>query len=299
MNSGSIIPALSITSGPAQNTYDTVANASGCASSADSLNCLRHLSYNDFYNAVKTVPSFSEYRGVALNYLPRPDPSTSFFAQSPEVAVAQGRVARVPVIVGDQEDEGTIFVQGLSNLTTTDDVITYFQSYAFYSASRSDVQSLVTSYPDDPAAGSPFRTGTMWSLSPQYKRVAAIFGDQTFTLSRRQYLSALTKLGVSAWSYINSYLHDAGGPFGTFHATDVVNDRLLTFNQKARDVQLAAYVSMAYYGQPNAFAAQWPLWSDAGRDLLNFTEAGVSNGKDDFREAQYRAIVRLGSKLQR
>lgn len=106
MNSGSIIPATDVSSPKPQAVYDKVVASSPCAGSADTLTCLRGLDYATFLRAVSSVPGIFSYRSVDLSYLPRPDPSDNFFPQSPEVPVQAGQYAKVPVIIGDQEDEG-------------------------------------------------------------------------------------------------------------------------------------------------------------------------------------------------
>merc|ERR1712070_1248520 len=109
MNSGSIIPANTVTTPKAQTVYDTVVSAAGCSGSEDKLACLRAAPYQTFLRAVNSVPGILSYRAVDLSYLPRPDPGDNFFALSPEVSVQNGQIAKVPVIVGDQRDEGTLF----------------------------------------------------------------------------------------------------------------------------------------------------------------------------------------------
>jgi hypothetical protein len=78
MDSGSVVPADPVTAPQAQNVYDTVAAAAGC-SGADSLACLRSVSYETFLNAASSVPGIFSYRSLDLSYLPRPDPSDSKF----------------------------------------------------------------------------------------------------------------------------------------------------------------------------------------------------------------------------
>lgn len=51
MDSGSVVPALNVTSTPAQNVYDTVVSEAGCSGSSDQLACLRALPYETFLNA--------------------------------------------------------------------------------------------------------------------------------------------------------------------------------------------------------------------------------------------------------
>jgi carboxylesterase type B len=104
------------------------------------------------------------FNSIPLSYLPRPDGAT--LTQSPEILVKKGKFAQVPFIIGDQEDEGTIFALQQTNLTTTADVVNYLSTTLSNDAKTTQVQQLVSSYPDDPAAGSPFGTGTANSIYP-------------------------------------------------------------------------------------------------------------------------------------
>lgn len=142
MDSGSVVPALDVASTKAQNIYDTVARTAGCSGKPDTLACLRALPYTDFLNAANSVPGIFSYRSLDLSYLPRPDPSNNFFPQSPELAVMAGQVAKVPVIIGDQVDEGTLFALSLANVSNTDKLTSYLQTY-LPQASRADVAALV------------------------------------------------------------------------------------------------------------------------------------------------------------
>ena len=55
-------------------------------------------------------------------------------------------------------------------------------------------------YPPDPAAGAPFGTGTNNTLTPQYKRIAAVGGDLVFTGARRFFLQQRAD-AQAAWSF--------------------------------------------------------------------------------------------------
>ncbi|KAK6409429.1 hypothetical protein LTR81_016217 [Elasticomyces elasticus] len=109
MDSGSITPANNVTTPKAQTVYDTVVANAGCSSSANTLACLRKIDYTTFLNAVNSVPATFGYRSVDLSYLPRPDAGDKFFSRSPDLSVASGAFAKVPIIIGDQQDEGTLF----------------------------------------------------------------------------------------------------------------------------------------------------------------------------------------------
>merc|ERR1712144_63191 len=205
MNSGSIVPANTVTTPKAQTVYDTVVSAAGCSGSEDKLACLRAAPYQTFLRAVNSVPGILSYRAVDLSYLPRPDPGDNFFALSPEVSVQNGQIAKVPVIVGDQRDEGTLFSLFQNNITTNAELIDYLASYFPEDPNvRADITGLVAQYPNQPLlgqpAGSPFDTGSLNNIYPQFKRLAAILGDITFTLTRRYYLDLITSQGIQAWS---------------------------------------------------------------------------------------------------
>lgn len=131
------------------------------------------------------------------------------------------------------------------NITTNQELVNYFASYFEANPNAvADVTGLAAQYPDQPLigqpAGSPFRTGPLNNIYPQFKRVAAILGDLTFTLTRRAYLvsdirqisgpastnffvlqNIITGQGIKAFSYLSTFAY--GTPIlGTFHASDIL-----------------------------------------------------------------------------
>jgi carboxylesterase type B len=293
MDSGSIVPANAVDSAAAQDVYDTVVAAAGCSSASDTLECLRGVDYETLLNATNSVPAFLSYTCAALSYLPRPDSTT--LTDSPDVLIQEGKYAPVPFIIGDQEDEGTLFSLFQSNITTTQDIVDYFATTTWKNANRSTIQGLVDTYPDDPAAGSPFRTGDLNNWYPQYKRLAAIMGDAIFTLSRRVFLSMASSVNpdVPAWSYLSSY--DYGTPImGTFHASDI----LQVFYGIDPDYASAAirsyYFSFVYDLNPNEGGGvymEWPQWNDSAPQLMNFFADSAALLADDFRSESYDYLV--------
>ncbi|KAK4629312.1 putative secreted lipase [Fulvia fulva] len=302
MNSGAVIPATDVSTPKAQAIYDKVVASSSCAGSTNSLSCLRALPYNDFQRAVTSVPGIFSYRSLDLSYLPRPDPGNNFFSQSPELAIAAGRFAKVPIIVGDQEDEGTLFGLVQSNITTNDQLVTYLATYFPTDPNAiENMRGLTAQYSNLIFAGqpdgSPFRTGALNSIYPQFKRIAAILGDITFTLTRRAYLDAITKQGVTAWSYLSTYAY--GTPIlGTFHATDVI---FAFFTPSGTTIPGRSihtyYVNFINDLNPNsasntnALIRNWPTWTNATTQLLNFGLLGNSLTTDTFRQGAYDYLV--------
>lgn len=285
MNSGSIVPAVNVSHPKPQAVYDMVVANAGCSASADTLACLRALPYQTFLTAVNSVPAIFGYTGLNLAYLPRPDPSDDFFSVSPEVALYSGAYAKVPVIIGDQEDEGTLFSLVQNNITTNDDAIAYISS-TFPDTPESITAGYVNTYSEDPSAGSPFRTGLLYNIYPQFKRVAAISGDIVFNLRRRQYLDVVSS-AVNAWSFLDSHLY--GTPvLGTFHASDVLEYYFDLTSLVTATTYQNYYISFFNYLDPNAISdaaplISWPKYSSAEPTLVQFNALGNELLSDTYR----------------
>ena len=56
-------------------------------------------------------------------------------------------------------------------------------SVVFPNSNETDIDTLLELYPGDIAAGSPFGTGDANALTPEYKRLAAVFGDIAFQVT--------------------------------------------------------------------------------------------------------------------
>lgn len=295
MNSGSLVPADPVDGVKGQQIYDTVVDSAGCAGANDTLTCLRGLDYETFLDASNSVPGFLGYRSVALSYLPRPDGTV--LPASPDVLAATGRYAAVPMIIGDQEDEGTIFALFQANITTNDELVEYLSTYYFLDATTAQIEALLATYPEDVTEGSPFRTGIFNVLYLQYKRIAALFGDLVFTLTRRGFLNSAQAAypNVPSWSYLSSY--DYGTPYlGTFHASDLIQVFFgIVDNYAANSIRTYYYNFIANLdpNEGNTEYPTWPQWEDtgAGNQLAWFLADSQSTLTDDFRSESYNYIV--------
>ncbi len=268
-------------------------SSAGCSGSADTLSCLRSLDYETYLNAANSVPAIFSFNSLALSYLPRPDGVT--LTASPDVLAQKGLYANIPFIIGDQEDEGTLFALTQTNLSTTADLVSYFQSIYFFDATEAQIQGLVDVYPDEPAQGSPFGTGELYNIYPQYKRLAAILGDITFTLTRRLFLSITSTVNPNTptYSYLATY-DDAIPLLGTFHASDILPAYGLDPGVATSSIQ-AYYSNFIVNLDPNNGTTglglvNWPQWAQ-GEQLLNFGAVSNSLLADNFREAQYEFLA--------
>jgi carboxylesterase type B len=300
MNSGSIVPADPVDCPKGQLVYDTVVNAAGCSGSADTLACLRSLPIEKMLDAGNSVPGIFSYNGVALSYLPRPDGTA--ITDTPDVLITQGKYAAVPMIIGDQEDEGTLFSLFQSNTTsTTAKLVDYLSKIFFQDATTEELTELVNTYDPSPTAGSPFRTGLLNEVYPGFKRLAAMIGDLVFTLTRRAFLTRAVSVNpdVPAWSYLSSY--DYGTPIlGSFHAGDILQVFYGILPDYASLSIQNYYVNFVYNLDPNdasggtsaksQVAMAWPQWKEAGQ-LMNFYNLGAKLISDDFRADSFEFIL--------
>lgn len=300
MNSGTVIRTQDTTCTKAQDVFDTVSRAAGCnpASSAV-LNCLRKAPVDVLTQAMSSVPNIMSEYSVNLPYIPRPDRHDGLFSEFPEVSIAAGRYARVPVIMGNQEDEATIFaVAQRSIINSTETLVNYFANWLEY-APRDTVAALVATYPDDPAAGLPARTGNDGELYPQFKRNAAIQTDLGFTMGRREALSHMASK-IPAWSYLATYQH--GFPFlGTYHISDLATQFSLQVNEFAANKLDEAYIHFVNHRNPNGRNCSeqwWPKWDNKKLTLANFSSDAVGLTKDDFRWESYEFWKKHGAELR-
>lgn len=291
MNSGSAIPTDPVTSPQAQKIYDTVAKYTGCSKESDTLACIREAPYSKMLSAVNSVPALIGGRSLDLSYLPRPDPGDNFLPESPEVPGLAGKYPKIPIIIGDQEDEGTLFGLLVRNVTTNEELISYLASYFPGNPNATEaVTGLAAYYPDEPEKGqpqgSPYFTGGQHNLYPEYKRLTAILGDITFTLTRRVLLNYASER-VPAWSYLGTYLRNTS-MYGTGHGSDLLYEFRNNTNFVTNSIQ-AYYLNFIYNLDPNKgykndTLPEWPNYNTKSRQLLEFGNATNSLTPDTFRQ---------------
>ena len=67
------------------------------------------------------------------------------------------------------------------------------------------MDELLRLYPQNVTQGSPFGTGTLNALTPEFKRIAAILGDFVFQAPRRFFLHNASGK-QNTWSYCTLHL---------------------------------------------------------------------------------------------
>ncbi|KAK4496750.1 hypothetical protein PRZ48_012733 [Zasmidium cellare] len=286
-----------------QETFDFIAQKSGCGAATDKIACLRTADYNLIYNAVQQVPNFFSYTGLAVPWEVRPD--GKFLPASPHTLLRQGKIANVPYIIGDMKDEGTIFsLTPQSNMTTDQDFQAFWRTNYFPQLSGAQVKAFTDLYSQDPAQGSPFDTGDLNAIGPQHKRLAAAQGDYMFQSGRRDLLN-YTYATQPAYTYLieqSAYIIGQLAPFasltgfplvGSFHASDVIlNDFGLIPAAISKNTLnlMSTYISFVNTLDPNNHGLKdlphWPTWDPQRKAMFKYNESGCSIIRDDYREEQ-------------
>lgn len=88
-------------------------------------------------------------------------------------------------------------------VSTDAEVKDYISSIYLSTASSADVDHLLDLYTDDITKGSPYSTGILNAITPQFKRLAALQGDVVFQAPRRFFLKNRADK-QNAWSFCAS-----------------------------------------------------------------------------------------------
>ncbi|KAL7918449.1 Alpha/Beta hydrolase protein [Trichoderma austrokoningii] len=289
MNSGSITPVDPLDTKKGQDVYDAVKIAAGC-DVEDSLACLRGLDNDVFSDAANSLPGIISYQSLALSYLPRPDGTV--LTDSPDVLAKAGKFHHVPMILGNQEDEGTLFSIFQQNMGSTDRIVKYLSRYYLHNASKEQITDFVNTYSEKAADGSPYRTFLAFQFYPGKKRITSILGDIVFDLIRRVTMQIFQDVSpeLKTWAYFSSYNYDPIlGAFGTAHGSDVN----VLFNLENTNYPTLSgrtyYINFLHNLDPNVGTQSdlfWPQWAE-GHQLLHFNAKSNGIKEDDYRNSSY------------
>jgi acetylcholinesterase len=290
MQSGSPQQTSDITAG--QPYYDFLVESTGCSGSSDTLECLRDAPYDILKAAVNNTPSIFSYQSVALAWPPRVD--GVFLVDDPQKLLKRGEVARIPFVSGECDDEGTLFSLTSTNVTTEADLRTYLKAYYFPNATDSQMDDLLTLYPQDVTQGSPYDTGTQNALTPEFKRIASITGDFVFQAPRRYFLQTVSDK-QKTWSYLSKRLKSVP-ILGSFHESDIPN---IYGGGDLTDFLIQFVTNL----DPNGILSpQWPQYTTSSPQLMTFLGDQVTNNNrtitlDTYRVKQMEFITHLSPGL--
>ncbi|KAF4125989.1 Carboxylesterase type B [Geosmithia morbida] len=282
--------------------YDAVVGKTGCSSASDTLGCLRNLPWetlNGIFNSTTalnvTAPNFS----AVLD--------GDFMTAQATQLLREGKFAHVPLLLGNNFDEGTAY--GKRGINTTAQFRSWLTTtLGLDSAQAASIEDL---YPDDPAQGVPEAYPGRPAAYPyglQWKRVAAVAGDYQQHAGRRLLAETYSGAGLDVYSYLwNVYVNGLAPEIGATHFQEVVfvfdnveaigyspnpfEGKPDTYFQLA-DLMNKMWVSFIADTDPNHSSSpnvSWPLYTPSAPQNLVF-DVNSTNlyyiHADDYREKQ-------------
>jgi len=284
MESGSPTPVGDITNG--QDDYDALVQRVGCSAASDTLVCLRGVSETTLQMAIDLSPDIFSPRSLNLAWQPRTD--GEFITDLPWNLIQQGSVANIPFVTGVNDDEGTLFSIALANITNNADFLAYIKETYLPSANATTINAVASAYPDDITQGSPFDTGILNAITPEFKRLAAFQGDLAFQSPKRFFL-AHTASKQNTWSFINKRLK-VTPILGTFHASDL----LQTYGAGEMQDYLIHFINNL---NPNTGSKllNWPQYSTTAPSLMTFLDGLIPLiiSQDTYRSSAIALLEQL------
>lgn len=193
-----------------QSQFDEVITSTGCNSTADPVQCLRQVPFEQL-NA--TLGALYLTHG-SLN----PVIDGDIIQNHGSVQLQRGEFVRVPIIVGANSDEGASF--GPQGINTTAD---FKATLASLPASFQD--QILEAYPDDLSVNVVASLGEQRPSPPygaQFRRSASYWGDVFFIAPRRQTAAAWAAHGLSAYSFrFNAIPHGVPPEIGAGHFKEI------------------------------------------------------------------------------
>ncbi|KAJ7205202.1 Alpha/Beta hydrolase protein [Mycena pura] len=283
MESGSPIPVGPVENG--QIFYDQIVQQVGCAGSVDTLECLRTVPFDVLKAAQDATPFIFSFESLRLTWLPRAD--GTFISDNPQRLVQQGKVANIPFVTGDCDDEGTLFSFSTTNLTTDAEFLGYIQTIWAPGISTAQLNTLSEVYSSDILDGSPFDTGILNALTPQFKRIAAFQGDAVFQAPRRFFQQSQSGK-QNQWAFLSK--RDKAVPLlGSFHSSDIEN----VFG----DGELTDFlVNFATTLNPNGpTVPHWPAYTTATPNMMTFLDGLIPTviTQDTYRASAIQFLTNL------
>ncbi|KAF9441627.1 alpha/beta-hydrolase [Macrolepiota fuliginosa MF-IS2] len=294
--SGAPLPLGDIENG--QHHFDDLAEKAGCGEENDKLLCLRTVPLESLRAAVDATDSFLSNKTLVLSWPPRAD--GEFLTDTPYQLIQDRKIAQVPLVIGNVDDEGTLFsLPTLGQIVNGPGFTSWVRAIWAPDLTDPETRSLSVHYPNNVFSGSPFDTGLNNTLNnTQYKRVSAFQGDMVFQAPRRFFAHELSQAGRdNVWVYLSKQ-YKATPVMGSSHGSDVnVNNGIYLMNEHVS--------KFANYLNPNLGGNSiiWPTYDHTDPQLYLFPKEDDGGNKpppqianDDHRALPFAFLTELAKK---
>lgn len=272
----------------------------GCADTLlNAMDCLRAADTETVMDAVRAVmPDTTRF------WWPSIDGEGGLMPDLPSNIWAAGGYTKVPFIAGTHLDDGTQFTPtAAGNELLVRAALTVTQSPTVDGHTDAELQSAIDEilalYPNDPALGSPYGTGNeTFGLSPQYKRLAAIFGDINIHSQRRLWQQYTSDASVPPYGYLFADPPSDGTDpmFGVYHSldvqymfhnlTDAAPKSSVRLSEQVVDYWLSFVTSLDPNDGLGTDRVEWPVYTGDNKVLMQLVGANLMSIPDDYRLEQ-------------
>ena len=261
-----------------QAQYEAMLNATNCLNATGGLECLRAVPIDAIY---KTEDSVGGWQPVI---------DGDFIRHEPAMELDAGNVARVPIMLGNNADEGLFVVNTVAgsfgSIPDTVDQLKFLLSQ-LTALDNHTIDALLEAYPpgspmppyslSESFAWCPALEAVNLTCGTEYRRTAAILGDWFVDAGRRYMSKYWTKLGLPAYSYrfsadptsVPIQVWTGLGPGFAIHGADLAYDfrlpggfttfidfyppvKNVTGHEKLSRAMVTKFVSFAYGLDPNS-----------------------------------------------
>jgi carboxylesterase type B len=250
-----------------QSYFNALVAKTECGGATDKLGCLRELPWQTLNNIFNNTTPLSISSPVLTAVV-----DGEFMTDQAYNLLKQGKFARVPILTGNNFDEGTAY--GKQGINTDSEFETWLSSLNLNNKQVSDLKII---YPDNPEVGIPaFYAGrppqTPYGL--QFKRAAAFAGDYQQHAGRRLLVENYASAGLPVYSYLwNVHVNGVPIPFGATHFQEVA----FVFN----NIEGSGYSASPFANKPETFIKLADLMS-------KMWAAFIHSGNPNFSQCKSR-----------
>ncbi|OOQ84607.1 putative triacylglycerol lipase [Penicillium brasilianum] len=195
-----------------QFAYDRLSTRTGCNTSTDSLTCLRNLDIS----ALQAQNIRTPYPGAPGNpiYLYGPTVDEDLVQDHTLKLFHDGKFIKVPVIFGDDTDEGTIFVP--KNTASVTDADTFLQNQ-FPTITQDQLSKINSLYLTED------QTREFPNAQPYWRPASNAYGELRYTCPGIDMSSVYAAANVASWNYHYAVLDpwSEGNGTGVSHTVEV------------------------------------------------------------------------------
>ncbi|KIW72384.1 hypothetical protein PV04_00581 [Phialophora macrospora] len=254
-------------------SWNTLAAAVGCNTTASALKCMRGL-------PASTLKNTSEHLGLAFTAMVD---NYTFVANRSE-ARASGKIAKVPVLAGTNADEGTVFTYGDTNLTA-------YLTAALPTAPESYLTQLTSAY----RIGSP-------GIANVSQQIAKIYTEFSFQCTQARELRDTKRAGIPTWRYFYNATIPQLELFpgaGVYHSSEIqlvfgtyrLNPQQTPFERNLSTYMMGAWARFAKNPTQGPGWPQLPMVADLGGNGV--TNTTIQSSAIDGRCALFDPVYDL------